>query len=587
MRKQWRIMPQDSGRVERLMRDARLPAVVAQLLVSRGVYDSGQAQRFLTVKLTDLHDPMSLPGIHAATDAIFSAIRAGKKLLVYGDYDADGMTGTSILYSGLKLLGADVTYFIPNRLEDGYGLNEAAIRRQVELGRELIISVDCGIASLHEAKVCRELGIPLIITDHHQIGDALPDATALVHPQLPGSNYPFSGLCGAGVAFKLLWALFQIASGSTKVTNAMRDHLMKSLTLAAIGTVADVVPLIDENRALVLHGLKTMKLGSFIGVEQLLRVTGLSDRASYSAEDIAFTLAPRLNAAGRLGQAQLGVELMTTGNPQRAEALADYLQQLNTSRESLERSVYLAAQKQAKEEFSPYDDPALVLAGTGWHVGVIGVVAGRLAEKYARPVILIALDPLGNKAGIGSARAGCDVDLYDALRDCHGFLESCGGHAAAAGLKIHPTQVQAFRTEFCDAIAKRMATGHGDPQVHIDAEATLGQLTLETVQQIESLAPFGCGNPRPILCASRVELVEPPRKMGNGERHLSAKLRQGSIEVRAVAFGQGEWAELLAEHDGAIDVAFRPTINEYLGRRTVQMQLVDWRPASVPTFVGS
>ncbi len=583
--KQWRFLTHDRGRIDKLARESGLPHVVAQLLVSRGLYDRTQVERFLRTKLTDLRDPLELPGVPEASELLWTAATERQKIVVYGDYDADGMTASSILYNGLKLLGAEASYHVPNRLEEGYGLNSDSLRKLAASGKQWVVTVDCGINSIEQAALCRELGMRLVITDHHQISGPLPDAAAIVHPVKPGSVYPFSGLCGAGVAFKLVWALFQKAAGSTKVTDAMRDHLMKSLALAAIGTVADVVPLLDENRALVAHGLKTLKAGSFTGVKELLRVTGLDQKDALSAEDIGFTIAPRLNAAGRLGQAQLGVELLTTQNPQRASALADYLHQLNASRESLERSVYLAAQKQAKEECQPHDDAALVLSGSGWHVGVIGVVAGRLAEKYCRPVIILSTDPLGSKPAIGSARAGCSVNLHEALMECQHLLVACGGHAAAAGLKIESDRINAFRDEFREAVARRVADGGSDPEILIDAEAPLGQLTLETVKQLEQLAPFGNGNPRPVLCASGLELAEPPKKMGNGERHLMARFRQGNVTMRAVAFGQAEWADLLIEQEGSIDVAFRPVINEFRGMRAVEMQIVDWRPARHPAPV--
>jgi single-stranded-DNA-specific exonuclease len=317
----------------------------------------------------------------------------------------------------------------------------------------------------------------------------------------------------------------------------------------------------------------------------LLRVTKLNERPRLSSEDIAFTLAPRLNAAGRLGQAMLGIELLTTGNGQRAAALADYLHQLNASRESLEKSVYLAAYKQAREEYSPHEDPGLVLAGNGWHVGVIGVVAGRLAEKYAKPVVIISLDAMGIKPGTGSARSGCSVDLHEALRECQHRLLSCGGHAAAAGLRIQPSDVSAFRTEFCESVAKRLSDEDLSPAISIDGETPFGQLTYETVRQIESLAPFGSGNPRPILCATGVELAEPPRKIGASERHLSVRFKQGNLVLKGVAFGHGEWAESLKECEGPVDICFRPVINEYLGQRNVELHLVDWQPSRVPQAV--
>ena len=583
MQRQWRITPHDRGRVEQLIASTRLPAVVAQLLVSRGVYSAEDAERFLDTKLKGLRDPQELPGIPAATKILIEAIEANTPIVIYGDYDADGMTGTSILVNGIRLLGGDVSYYVPNRLEDGYGLNEDAIRKLVERGKKVIVSVDCGVTSVSHAELCRELGVTLIVTDHHQIGDQLPDADAIVHPRLPGTSYPFGELCGAGVAFKLGWSLCQEKCGAKKVTEPMRRYLMQSLSLAGIGTVADVVPLIDENRILVEHGIRMLRAEPLIGLMELMKRSKLDQSATLNTESISFNIAPRLNAAGRLGQAQLAVELLTTNDIERAAALAEYIDQLNGNRDSLQRSVYLAANKQAKSDFDPNSDPALVLAGVGWHQGVIGIVAGRLADKYAKPVFILSLDQAGKTTAVGSGRVGgTAVNLYEALGQCGERLVRFGGHKAAAGLTIDERQIDAFRGDFCEAVAQQLADSEAQPEIVVDAEATLGQLTVETITQMEMLAPFGAGNPRPVLYCANVQLDEPARRMGGGDRHLSVKLRQGNKVVRGVAFGYGDWCEPLNETNGPIEIAYRPVINDFRGFRKPELHLVDWRPASVP-----
>ncbi len=580
MQKLWRVLPHDSQRVESLMRSANLPAVVAQLLVGRGVYQGEDAKIFLESKLHGLRDPLELPGVVKAVELIAAAITSKQPITVYGDFDADGMTGAAILFNGLRLMGADVNYFIPNRLEEGYGLNSEAIERLHRRGRKLIITVDCGITAIEQAKLCHELGVTLIITDHHRFADQLPNAAAIVHPRLPGSQYPFGELCGAGVAFKLAWALCQQVCGAKKVADPMRDYLMQSIGLAAIGTVADMVPLLDENRILVHHGLRALRANPLPGLVEMMKLTKINNKSSLNSEDIGFALAPRLNAAGRLGQAQLAVELMTCPAGERAVALAAYIEQLNLSRDSLQRSVQLAASKQAKTDFDAEADPALVLAGVGWHQGVIGVVAGRLADKYAKPVIVLSLDATSSRPAVGSGRAGHpDIDLHAALAECSDRLVRFGGHGAAAGLTIEEAQIDHFRSDFFEAISKQMSEVESVPEILIDAQTPLGQLNLQTVTQIEQLSPFGQGNPRPVLCASDVTLVEPSRRMGSGDRHLMMKLTQHSVEMRAVAFGQGDWCEPLNACEGPIDVAYRPVINEFNGYRSVQIQLVDWRPS--------
>lgn len=581
MQRQWRIIPHDAGRVEQLMKSARLPAVVAQLLVSRGVYNADDAAQFLDTKLKGLRDPQELPGIPAATEILVAALRDKTPVVIYGDYDCDGMTGTSILVNGLKMLGGDVSYHVPNRLEDGYGLNEDAIRKLAQRGKKIIVSVDCGITSIAHAQLCKELDVKLVITDHHTIGDQLPEADAIVHPRLPGTAYPFGELCGAGVAFKLAWSICQSVCGAKKVTEPMRRFLMQSLSLAAIGTVADVVPLLDENRILVEHGIRMLRAEPVPGLVELMRVTKLDQVSTLDTESIAFNIAPRLNAAGRLGQAQLAVELLTTPPGERATQLAEYIHQLNSTRDSLQRSVYLAADKQAKSEFDPEGDPALVLAGVGWHQGVIGVVAGRLADKYAKPVIVLSLDAAGKTEAVGSGRVGgTAIDLYESLCECDHRLVRFGGHKAAAGLTVTEREIEAFRGDFCEAIAKQWTDKDIVPEIVIDAEATLGQLNLEVVKQMQMLAPFGAGNPRPVLFCGGVELDEPARRMGGGDRHLTVKLRQGSKVVRGVAFSAGDWCDQLNAAEGPIEIAYRPVINEFRGFRKVEVHLVDWRPAT-------
>ncbi len=584
--KRWRIVPHDAERIARLEKLAGVPPIVAQLLLGRGVHEPEAARTFLDARLSGLRDPDELPGAADAAERIYAAIQARRKIVVYGDYDADGMTGTAILLSCLKLLGADATYYVPNRLEEGYGLACDALRTLAERGASLVISVDCGITSIQPALTARELGLELIVTDHHEFAGELPAAAAIVHPRLPGTSYPFGGLCGAGVALKLAWAICQRASQAKRVTEPMRNFLMSAVGLAAIGTVADVMPLLDENRILVRHGLVSLKAMPPLGLAALMKVAKLDEKPALGSEDLGYTIGPRLNAAGRFGQAQLAVELLTTDSAERAQQLAEYVHELNKSRDSLERSIHLAAAKQVKEQFDPEGDAALVLAGRGWHAGVIGLVAGRLAEKYHRPVVLIALDQLGVKPGVGSARSPNGLHLHGALAACSEHLVSFGGHAAAAGLKIDEARIDAFRHAFCETCETETPAGGRIGELRIDAEGPLAQLTRETVQQIESLAPFGCGNPRPVLCATGVRLAEPPKRMGEGEKHLAVKLTQHRTTLRGVAFSHGDWAEELAAINAPLDIAFKPVINTFRDRQSVEVHLVDWRVSEVGQHAG-
>ncbi|MGD0382437.1 MAG: single-stranded-DNA-specific exonuclease RecJ [Thermoguttaceae bacterium] len=577
MSKRWRIHSHDTDRITTLGRAAGIPAVVAQLLVSRGVTEPAAAREFLDPKLADLRDPQLLPFCTEAAGRIHQAVRAGKRICIHGDYDVDGMTGTALLYLALKLLGADVGYYIPHRLDEGYGLSAETIRAKAAEKVDLIITVDCGIGSIEEAALAGQLGVELIITDHHEPGAQLPRASAIVHPRLPVGGYPFGGLSGSGVAFKLAWAICQQSSGAKKVGDAMKDFLLQAVGLAALGTVADAVPLVDENRVLVRHGLVSLSRHPTLGMSTLMQVAEIDKKKSLDCDDLAFTLAPRLNAAGRLGQPQLAVELLVTDRADRAVELAQYINQLNATRQTLERSIQLAAAKQAKEQFDLDSEPALVLAERGWHPGVIGIVAGRLADRFHRPVVLIAWDQMGIKPGIGSARSVPGFNLHAALAACDEFLISHGGHAAAAGLKIEEGKLPGFRAAFCEAAAAELGSTPSEGELAIDAEAPLSAFTLQAVEQIERLAPFGQSNARPLLCTTDVTLAEPPRTIGAGGHHLSLKLTQYGVTFRAVAFGGGDWIDELAVLDGPIDIAFRPVINTFRGRQNVELHLVDWR----------
>lgn len=577
MAKRWRIHPHDSDRIGQLAKAADIPPVVAQLLLCRGITCPQEALGFLTPKLTGLRPPEELPGVAAASEVIWRAIQERKRIVVYGDYDVDGMTATSLLWQCLRLLGAEASYYVPHRLDEGYGLHGDALVKLAAEGAQLVVTVDCGITSVAEARVAREQGLQLIITDHHEPGAELPDATAIVHPKLPGTAYPFAGLCGAGVAFKLAWALCQQASGAKRVGEAMRNFLLEAVGLAALGTVADVVPLVDENRVLVTHGLLSLKERRGAGLNALFQVTGLDKQSRVDSDHIGFTLAPRLNAAGRLGQARLGVDLLTTHCPERSLELAQYIHQLNESRQTLERSVYLAANKQAHDDFDPVGDAALVLAGRGWHPGVIGIVAGRLAEKLHRPVVLLSLDEVGGRPAQGSARSVPGFNLHEALSSCAHHFESFGGHAAAAGLKIEEAKIDAFRDDLREYAAGARKGEEQVAELWIDAEAPLSSFNAKVVEQLERLSPFGQGNPQPLLCASDVTLEEAPRRIGGGGRHLSLRVVQHGVRMRAVYFGGGDDEEKLASLKGPISIAFRPVINEFNGRRNVELQLADWR----------
>ncbi len=566
----WRVRPHDREIVHQICELTGVSPVIAQVLAVRDITHPREIQSFLETKLTQLHPPQTLPGVPAAVELLHRAATAGKRIAIYGDYDCDGITATAILYLTLRALQANVTYFVPDRFEDGYGLNAQQIRALRDKGTELIVTVDCGAGSPTEADVARQLGMQLIITDHHQPSAELPIAEALVHPALPGSDYPFPYLCGAGVAFKLAWALCQRAAGSDKLPERLRKLLFQLIVLAAVGTVADVVPLLGENRILVHHGLKLLPQFGGVGLHALAREAKLGPKSHYTAEDLAFTLAPRLNAAGRLGSARLAVELLES--PQ-------YINNLNKSRESIERAMVRQAKELVAEHYDPQDDPALVLTAAGWHPGVIGIVAGRLAEEYQIPVVIISPEVKEGQPYVGSGRSARGIHLHQALQRSASWLVGFGGHPAAAGLKILPEQIDSFREAFCQAVVELEPSGKRQRELRIDVEAPLWLLDVPTIRQLEQLAPFGHENPRPVLCTLGANLAGEPRKMGSDERHLAVEIQQQNTKLRAVAFGKADWCEHLVfgtEHK--YDFAFKPVINEFRGRQQVELHLIDYRP---------
>jgi single-stranded-DNA-specific exonuclease len=576
MPKAWRISPFDEVQVRDLAARLNVSPVLAQILAARGFASHETAGAFLDSRLTELHDPERLPGIPAAADTIVAALKENRRITIYGDYDVDGVTATSLLWHCLQLAGGRVEYYVPHRLEEGYGLNCEALARLHERDPQmLVVSVDCGIASVREADFAHALGLELVVTDHHEQGSELPRAVVLVHPRLPGTNYPFGELCGVGVAFKLAWAVCSRLGDGKKASPRMREFLLSAVGLAAIGTVADVVPLLDENRVLVRYGLKSLCERSSVGLKALFQATGLADREVLTAEDIGFTIAPRINAAGRLGQARLAVELLTTDNAERAGMLAAYLEEQNKARQSVERRMF----KQAKELVAAHPEwagqAALVLAHHDWHAGVIGIVASRVAEHFQKPAVLIALSA-PDQPEQGSARTFGRFDLHAGLAACAGELVTFGGHQAAAGLRIHAERIAPFRDEFCRYVAANQSIDPGDTELRIDAEVRLADLTLKAVTELERLGPFGRANPRPVLASTRVELADAPRKMGEGERHLDLRVRHYGKVMRAIAFGRGEWADEIAAVTGTFSISFAASINRFRGQENVELQLLDW-----------
>lgn len=573
----WRLPPHDANVIGDLAARLGVSPIVAQLLLNRGVRTHDDARRFLDAPLAGLHAPATLPGVPEAVERLVRAIEQKKRICIYGDYDVDGVTGTAILWGVLHQLEVPVEFYVPHRLEEGYGLNVGALRSLAEKGVQTVVTVDCGIASLAEALEARRLGLELIVTDHHEMKETLPEADVLVHPRLPGTDYPFGGLCGAGVAFKLAWALAMRVCGSEKVTPKLREFLLDAVALATLGLVADVVPLHDENRIFVRAGLARLREKPPLGMRALIESAGLSASPTLRAEDIGFKLAPRMNAAGRLGYAGLVVEMLTTANASRATEIAKHLEGENAARQTLERRMVLQAKDMiAAEDLARL--PAAVLAHNEWHAGVIGIVAGRLVEHLGRPVLIISAKE-GQPIAAGSGRSIPGFELHRALKACEEHLLGHGGHAMAAGFKLLPGRINAFRERFCAYAAENFPQGVPPaPRLDLDAEAPLSMLTMGLMKDIAKLEPYGAQNPKPKFLTGGLEIVGVPRKIGQGERHLSFRVKQGPTSLRAVAFGMGERLEELMADGGRCCLAYTPVVNEWNGYRSVELHVVDFQP---------
>ncbi len=575
MTTRWRLKPFDSDRITSLSRAAGISALTAQLLINRGIEEPDRAVAFLQARLSQLNDPESLPGVVQAAERIVRAIRDDRPIIIYGDYDVDGVCGTSVLWACLRLAGArKVIYYIPHRVEEGYGVNAEALRRLAEEhshSQPLVVTVDCGISAVAEAALARELGLELIVTDHHTIGAELPAADVLVHPRLPGSTYPCGDLCGAGVAFKVAWQVCKSFGDGKKASPHLRDYLVRALGLVAMATVADVVPLQGENRVLVRHGLAGIVAEPTVGMRALMKVAGCLEKSRLTTGMVAFGLAPRINAAGRLERAMKAVEMLTTEDSEHAREIAEELDLINSRRQEIEREIVAEAQEMIKAQGGLQERRAIVLGRKGWHPGVIGIVASRLVDYYQRPTVIVAF---GDEFAQGSARSVTGFNLYEAIRDCSEGLIGFGGHAAAAGLRLTESHFPTFAQRFEERCRTGLTAEQLQKVLVIDAEVPLGVLSASVVNEIEKLEPHGMGNPRPLLLASQVRIVGEPRIVGELKNHLQLRMVQGNTQIKAIGWNMAEKARELTPNTSC-SIVFHPSINEWNGRRDVQLELKD------------
>ena len=553
----WNVNEPDAGAVNNLVRSGYAP-LAAMVLAARGICDNAQAHKYLDCD-APLPDPFLMTDMDKAAGRVGLAMAMGEKIAVFGDYDVDGITSTCLLTDFLRRHGANVVSYIPGRLEEGYGLNPIAIRQLHEEGVQLIITVDCGITAISEAQLCRELGIDLVITDHHECKDSLPYAAAVVDPHRPDGGYPHKNLSGVGVAFKLAAAL----SGDQE--EVLRDYA----DMVCLGTVADVMPLQGENRVFVARGLQLLANTKRPGIAALMAESGC-DAKTVSASSIGFMLAPRINAAGRMGRIELAVELFLTKDPARAAIVAKELCDLNRQRQSVESEIYDQAVSMLPAGQPP---EAIVLADESWHQGVVGIVASRIAEEFACPAFLICLDGEHGKA---SSRSHGGFNLFASLTALSDLLESYGGHELAAGFTITRSNIPEFRRQVCRLAAAFYTDDTPRTALDVDCSIPPELLTIPNIESLSVLEPCGNCCPKPLLMMKNLT-IERITMVGGG-RHMRLRLRSGRFGLNAIYFSANPAAVSIQVGD-VVDIAFTPQINEFRGERSVQMNVQDIRPS--------
>ncbi|MDP5272773.1 single-stranded-DNA-specific exonuclease RecJ [Chengkuizengella axinellae] len=580
----WKL-PENNNQelADRLSSDLAIPSLLAKLFIVRGIESKEQAEVFLKTENEMFHDPFLMHGMSETVSRIKEAVEVGEKIRIYGDYDADGVSSTTLMYFLLSKLGADFDYYIPDRFSEGYGLNLPAIQKAKDEGISLIITVDNGISAVEQIQYANELGLTVLVTDHHEPPDILPNAFAIINPKIPQCDYPFKQLAGVGVALKLAHALL----------GYIPDEFLE---IASIGTVADLMPLTDENRLIVKQGIEKMKTTSFLGLRALLDVAEV-DTSNLSSMHIGFALGPRINAGGRLLHAENVVKLLTASNEEEAQSLAYELDALNKERQSIVNDITAEAFTMIEESKGDSNNNVIVVANEGWNVGVIGIVASKILEKYYRPVLVLNIDK-GTGLAKGSARSISGFNIFKALSDCSSLLDHFGGHEAAAGLTMQAAHISKLREQLNQLAGSWLSEDDFVPVIEADIESDLQDITIPIIEQIEStLAPFGAGNPSPNLILKDLRILKKNR-LGKEKQHLKLVLSQGMKEVscsmEAIGFGKGDLEQFISA-DAKVDVVGELSINEWNGMRKPQLfikdiripnqQVFDWRNLHINKMV--
>lgn len=555
---------EDEKAISTLQKELGVPETIARLLAIRGVSTFDLAKSFFRPNLKDIYDPFLMKDMEPASNRLAHAIRESEKVVVYGDYDVDGTTATSIMYTFLKDFGCKVEYYIPHRFKEGYGISEDGIKYAIEQKAGLIVSVDCGITALEEAEFARQEGIDMIICDHHTAGDSIPVALAVLDPKRPDCNYPFKGLSGAGVAFKLITA-------TLKKLGLPQDISFKFLDLLAISIASDIVPIVDENRILMREGLKMLNSDPRPGIKALMELINL-EPGNIGTSQIVFSIGPRINAAGRLGDATAAVELLIADNSADARASALELEAINIRRRKIDSDTMGKALEQLDAKFDIDKNSSVVLHDPDWHLGVIGIVASRLVDKFCRPTIMLStVDGMVK----GSARSIKGFNIYNALKQCEDLLVQFGGHEYAAGLTLNEDQLEAFRERFNQIVHEQMSMDDFEPELMIDSDLDLGKIDTRFWKLLRQFEPYGPNNMKPLFVSHGLRVVGTPTVVGNG--HLKMKVAQnGSASFEAIGFNMHEYLPAVRTcKDGTLSMVYVLEENTWNNRTTIQIRIKD------------
>ncbi len=564
---QWRLSNNNSTGKKRLAAELGINHLISQILINRNIESPDEAKKFLFPSLKDLHNPFLMKDMEKGVDRVIDAIIRGQKITVYGDYDADGITSTVILVKFLKECCDNVSFYIPDRIREGYGLNIEAVDMIKKDGSQLILTVDCGISNHKEIDYALTLGIDTVVLDHHEVPETLPRATAAINPNRRDSAFPFRSLAGVGVVFNFLIALRGTLRNRGFWKNRQYPNLKAYLDLVALGTIGDMMPLVDENRIFTKIGLSILDLDSRAGLKALKLVSGL-EKSVIDAESAAFKLIPRINAAGRVGSPYDAVKLLLSNDFSESLVMAERLDQYNSQRQEIERTIVKELLEIIDAELDPGARSCFVFSSTRWHPGVIGIVASKIVERYYRPTVLISIK---DGIGRGSARSIAEYNLYEGLESkCSPLLLSYGGHRYAAGISIREEDILDFSRLLSEAVEVDIGDTRPTPQTVIDAECTLGDIDFNLLSQIEMLAPFGNMNPEPIFCAKDI-FVESHTMVGNN--HLRMSLSDNTIGYDSIWFNRGN---LFGSLDGSkVDIAFTPQLNRWKGMSNIQLKIRD------------